>query len=443
MSNTLIGICGVVGLVFLLGLGAPLATAFLVIGFVGAVAILPVTTGISLMGETLYTTIANPTFSVLPLFVLMGAFAARGGFAKQAFDAIYVVAARVPASLAIATSFGNAFFATICGSSLAASVVFGRIAYPAMAERNYDRRFAAGSIASCGTFACMIPPSGMFILFALFTGQSVAVLFMAGIIPGLLTASGYALSMVLRAKWNPALAPIHPAEYEVTVKDRASASLKLGPIILLGGSVIVGMYTGFLTPTEAGAAGAFGTLLFGLTNGALKQKGAIKSSIREAAATTTMLVFIIVTAMFFSRFLALTGIPMEISKFLRAWDVHPNVILLCIITLWFLLGMFMAQAAVFALTLPILFPVVVSLGVDPIWFCIIAMKLNEIAGVSPPVGLNVFGLAGALSGENVKVPVEDIYRGCWPFIMCDLVVLLFLFLVPQIVTFLPNLMMGK
>jgi len=439
----MIGIYGMVGLIVLLGLGTPLVSAFLIVGFVGTAAILSAETAVSLMGETLYTTIASPTFTVLPLFVLMGAFAARGGFAKQAFDAIHVLAARLPASLAIATSFGNAFFATICGSSMAAATVFGKIAYPAMAARKYDRCFALGSIASSGTFACMIPPSGMFILFALFTGQSVAVLFMAGIIPGVLTACVYALSMYLRAKLNPAIAPISSTEYEVSLVDRASAAIKLWPTVLLGGLVILGLYTGVFTPTEAGGVGALGTLLFGLSNGSLRQKGAIQSSLRESASTTTMLVIIIITAMVFSRFLALTRIPMEIAQILREWAVGPNVILLCIIIFWFILGMFMAQAAVFALTLPILFPVVVSLEVDPVWFCVIAMKLNEIAGVSPPVGLNVFSLAGALSGEHGNVTIEEIYRGCFPFIVCDLVVVILLFLFPQIATFLPYAMMGK
>jgi tripartite ATP-independent transporter DctM subunit len=438
-----LGIHGMLGLVFMLALGIPLVAAFLIVGVAGSASILSLESALSLMGETLYTSIASPTFTVLPLFVLMGAFAARGGFAERAFNGVHIVAARLPASLAIASSYGSAFFAAICGSSMATATVFGKVAFPAMMARNYDRPFALGSIASSGTFACMIPPSGMFILFALFTGQSVATLFMAGIIPGVLTATVYSLSMYLRAKFNPKLAPFSPEEATITVTDRVRAGVSLWPIILLGGGLITGLYTGFFTATEAGGVGALGTMIFGYINGPLRRKGAIKASLRETARTTTMLVFIIVTAMVFSRFLALTRLPMDLANFLGNWAVHRHIVLLCILGLWLLLGMFMAQAAVFALTLPILFPVAQGLEYDPIWFCIIAMKLNEIAGVSPPVGLNVFALIGAVAGKDSNISIEEGYKGCLPFILCDLIVIALLLAFPEIATFIPHAMMGR
>ncbi len=442
MDFAQLGIYGMLGLLVLLALGLPLAACFLITGVLGLMWILPTSAVTALVGETLYTSIASPTFTVLPLFILMGALAARGGFAKQAFDGVYIMFARVPASLAIASSFGSAFFAAICGSSMATASVFGKVAYPAMTERNYDKTFALGSIASSGTFACMIPPSGMFILFGLFTGQSIATLFIAGIVPGVLTACVYSLSMYLRAKKNPILAPIAREEYDVTIPQRITAAFSLWPIILIGGGVTVGLYTGFFTPTEAGAVGTLGTLIFGLCNNTLRSASAIKSALRESASTATMLIFIIITALIFSRFLALTQLPMELADFLQAWEVPRLVILISILVLWFILGMFMAQAAVFALTLPILFPIILKVGYDPIWFCIIAMKLNEIAGVSPPVGLNAFSLAGAVTGKDDDVTIESIYKGCFPFIFCDIVILIMLFIFPEIVTFLPNLMLA-
>ena len=437
MDFTTISVCGMLGLLALLVLGVPLVAAFLITGILGTTAILGFDAALSLLGETLYTTIATPTFTVLPLFMLMGSFAARGGFAKQAFDCIHIMFALVPASLAIASSFGSAAF-----GSMATASVFGKVAYPAMSSRGYDKAFALGSIASAGTFACMIPPSGMFILFSLFTGVSVAQLFMAGIIPGVLTACIFSLFMYLRAKVTPTLAPISEDEYQVTILDRVMALIAMWPIMLLGGGVIVGMYTGFFTATEAGGVGALGTLVFGIANGKLRNWETIKASLRESANGTAMLVFIIVTAMFFSRFLTLTQLPMDLAEALKTWNIAPLAVLLAIIALWFLLGMFMAQAAVFALTLPILFPVAMELGFNPIWFCIIAMMLNEIAGISPPVGLNAFALAGAVGADDKDVTIERVYKGCIPFILIDLLVVVILFFFPDISTFLPTMMVA-
>jgi tripartite ATP-independent transporter DctM subunit len=435
---TATGIFGVFALLALLLAGMHLAVSFMLVAFCGVLMILNWDAAIALTGETLYSSIATPTYTVLPLFVLMGAFAAASGFAEQAYKAIHRAAARIPGSLAIATSFGSAAFATICGSSLATASVFGRIAYPEMRRYGYDRGFALGSIASSGTFASMIPPSGMFILFAIFTETSIGRLFMAGIIPGLLTATVYAFSMYWRAKRNPKLAPVSEEEKSVTTNDRVKALGGLWQIALLGMLVIGGMYAGLFTATEAGAIGAIGTFLFGLANGPLRKLENFRGALRESAQITATLFFIIIGAMLFSRFLGLTRIPYNLTLFLESWDVHRHFILGLILLTWFLLGMLIAQTAVFALTLPILFPIVVNLGYDPIWFCVVAMKMNEIAGVTPPVGLNAFGLAGS-AGPDVKV--EHVYRGVLPFIMCDVAVLILLIMIPGIVTFLPNMML--
>ena len=434
---TFVGISGVVALLTLLLLGMHLAVTFLLVGLSGVAILLNQKAALSLIGETMYSAIATPTYTVLPLFVLMGAFAAASGFAEQAYKSIHRAAAGVPGSLAIATSFGSAAFATICGSSLATASVFGRIAYPEMRRYGYDKPFALGSIACSGTFASMIPPSGMFILFAIFTETSVGRLFMAGIVPGVITATVYAISMYLRARANPKLAPMAPEEKDVTPTDRLRALGGLWQIAVLGTIVIGGMYAGLFTATEAGAIGALGTLIFGLLNGPLRKFQIFRGALRESAEITAMLFFIIVGALFFSRFLGLSRIPYNLTLFLESWDVHRHVILALILATWFVLGMLIVQTAVFALTLPILFPIVVNLGYDPIWFCVIAMKMNEIAGVTPPVGLNAFSLAGS-AGKDVRV--DHVYRGVFPFIACDLVVLLLLISVPSIVTFLPNMM---
>ncbi len=433
MDYTLLGILGIGALLFLLFCGLHMGVDFILVGLIGLTVLINVNAAMSLLGETLYNAIASPTFCVLPLFILMGAFASRGGFAELAYSNVHKICARIPGALAIATSFGCAVFASICGSTIATATIFGRLAYPEMKRYRYDTSYSLGAIACSGSFACMIPPSGMFILFAIFTEQSVGKLFLAGIFPGILTAIVYALSMYLRAKIYPHLAPIHPDEFKVTPRDRAKAFVSLWPIVLLASLVIGGIYTGIFTANEAGAVGALGALLFGLIYGKLRKVGPIRSSLRETARTTAMLFFIIIAAMYFSRFLTMTRIPTDLANFLATWDVHRHVVLICVLFVWFLLGMVVYQAAVFALTLPIIFPVLVSLGYDPIWICVIAMKLNEIAGITPPVGINAFALAGVTDSK-----VEQVFSGVLPFILCDVIVIVILFVWPQIALFLPN-----
>ncbi len=438
MSLTTLGIVGSILLLILLFCGLPMGVDFFLIAVVGLTIIINFGAACSLLGETLFNAIASPSFCVLPLFILMGSFAARGGFARLAYESVHTMLARLPGSLAIATTFGCAFFASICGSTIATATIFGKLAFPEMERYGYKKTFALGSIGCSGSFACMIPPSGMFILFAIFTDQSVGKLFLAGIFPGIITAFVYASCMFLMARFGKNVAPMHPNELTVRMKDRVAASFRLWPIIILATLVMGGIYTGIFTSNEAAAVGAAGTLIFGLANGELKKKGSILGSLRETARSSAMLFLIIIASMYFSRFLAMTRIPMDLANFLTHWNVSPHVVFFCIIAVWFVLGMLIAQAAVFAMTLPVLFPVLVAFGYDPIWICVVAMKLNEIAGVTPPVGINSFALAGVTNSR-----VEDVFAGTWPFIICDLIVVGILFLFPQIATFLPYSMIGS
>lgn len=432
MTFTAIGIIACIVLLALLFCGVQMGIDFLLVGLVGLSVIINFDAACSLLGETLYNAVASPSFCVLPLFILMGSFASHGGFARLAYRSVHTILARVPGALAIATTFGCAVFASICGSTIATATIFGRLAFPEMERYGYKKTFALGAIGCSGSFACMIPPSGMFILFAIFTDQSVGKLFLAGILPGILTAFVYAACMYLMAKFGRNVAPIHPDEFKVTPRDRVRATVNLWPILTLAFLVMGGIYTGLFTSNEAAAVGAMGTLCFGLANGELRQKGKINTSLRETARSSAMLFIIIIASLYFSRFLAVTRIPTDLSDFLVTWDVSPDIVFLAVIAVWFVLGMLIAQAAVFAMTLPVIFPVLVQLGFDPLWICVIAMKLNEIAGVTPPVGINSFALAGVTNSR-----VEDVFAGTWPFIACDLIVIILLFVFPQIATMLP------
>ena len=370
----------------------------------------------------------------------MGSFAARGGFAKRAYYAINKIAAGLPGSLAIATCYACAAFGAISGSALATTAIFGRLTLPEMDRYNYDKSFSLGAIAASGSFAVMIPPSVAFINYAIFTETSVGRLFAAGIVPGIITATVYAISIVYRAKKNPKLAPLFRENKRITVIDRVQAVGLLWPIILIAAIVLGGIYSGLFTPAEAAAVGCIAVLLLGWQQKGIRNLKQVKEALRESANTCSMVFLIVIGALFYTRVLAITQIPTHLSMMILSMEAHRFFILMGILAIWFLLGMIIIPLGIYALTLPIIFPLIVSLGYDPIWFGVITIKLSEIAQVTPPVGLNVFGLKG-VAGESVSI--ADIYKGIWPYVICDLIVLAFLILFPDICLWLPNLLMGS
>jgi len=440
MDVTLIGILSIVLLFVLLALRYPISVTFIIVAFTCSVLIIGFKAAGSLLGQTMYFSVASTSFCALPLFILMGSFAARGGFARRAYYAINRIAAGLPGSLAIATCYACAAFGAISGSALATTTIFGRLTLPEMDRYGYDKSFAVGSIAASGSFAVMIPPSVAFINYAIFTETSVGRLFAAGIVPGIITATVYAVSMVWRAKRNPKLAPMYREEKQITVLDRFKAVGLLWPILLLALLVLGGIYSGIFTPAEAAAVGCIATLILGVQQKGIKNIGQIKEALRESANTCSMVFLIVIGALYYTRFLSITQIPTRLSMMILALQAPPFVILLGIFAIWFVLGMLIIPLGIYALTLPILFPLIVSLGYDPIWFGVVVIKLSEIAQVTPPVGLNVFGLKG-VAGDDVSI--ADIYKGIWPYVICDLIVLALLIAIPDIALWLPNLLMGS
>jgi len=440
MDVTVIGILSIVLLLVLLVLRYPISITFIIVGFVFSALIVGFKAAGSLVGQTLYFSVASTSFCALPLFILMGSFAARGGFARKTYYAINRIAAGLPGSLAIATCYACAAFGAISGSALATTTIFGRLTLPEMDRYGYDKSFAVGSIAASGSFAVMIPPSVAFINYAIFTETSVGRLFAAGIIPGIITATVYAISMVYRAKKNPKLAPVFREEKPIRVVDRFKAIGLLWPIMLLALLVLGGIYSGIFTPAEAAAVGCIAVLILGVQQKGITSVKHVKEALRESANTCSMVFLIVIGALYYTRVLSITQIPTRLSMMILALQAPRLVILMGIFVIWFILGMLIIPLGIYALTLPILFPLIVSLGYDPIWFGVVVIKLSEIAQVTPPVGLNVFGLKG-VAGDNVSI--ADIYRGIWPFVICDLLVLVLLVAVPDIALWLPNLLMGS
>ena len=439
MDFVVSGILCIVVLLLLFASGMQIGLAFILGGFTVSVFILGFDSSVSLLGLAAYFSVATPTWAAIPLFILMGAFASRGGLARRAYDGVHALSRRIPGSLMVATCFGSGIFGAISGSSIATSAIFGKMALPEMHRHGYDKALSVGCIASAGTFASMVPPSMMMIIYALFTQQSIGRLFAAGIIPGLLTAAAYALLIVALVKRNPSLAPAESTEE--TPQRKRDAAMGMWPVVIIGIVVLGGIYSGWLTPTEAAAAGALVTLGLGWVVREYTSLGQVTDSMKESANVTAMLFLINIGALFYSRVLAVTGLPTELVTMLQFWDLPPLAILLGIMVVMFFLGMIMVPVGVYALTLPIVFPVLVSIGYDPIWFGVIALKLTEIGAITPPVGLNVFAIKGAIPKE-MNVSLEQVYKGCIPFILVDIGILVLLVAFPQIVLWLPTLLLG-
>ncbi|MBK0326105.1 TRAP transporter large permease [Rhodobacteraceae bacterium F11138] len=440
MDFILAGAICIILLLILMSIGLQIGLAFLLSGFVVSFMLLGFDSSISLLGQASYFSIATPTWAAIPLFILMGAFASNGGLAQRAYDGVHALAHRLPGSLMIATCFSCGVFGAISGSSIATTAIFGRMALPEMNRLGYDKSLTIGVIASAGTFASMIPPSIMMIIYALFTQQSIGKLFAAGILPGVITALAYAVLIVIMVKRNPSLAPEMDKRLRAQISKRREVG-RMWPVLMIAFVVLGGLYSGVFTPTEAAAAGALVSLFFAWYLKAFTKYSDVTSAMRDAANITAMLFLINVGALFYSRVLAVTGLPTELTTMLQDSTLPPLAILIGIMVIFFLLGMIMVPVGIYALTLPVVLPILTSLGYDPIWFGVIALKLTEIGAITPPVGLNVFAIKGAVP-KDMHISLEQVYKGCMPFLACDVVVLILLVAFPAISLWLPGILMN-
>jgi tripartite ATP-independent transporter DctM subunit len=443
---------GLICIILLLGLmsvGLQIGLAFLLSGFITSAYLLGIDSSINLMGQAAYFSIASPTWTAIPLFILLGSFASNGELARRAYMGMHAATKGLPGSLLIATSFSCGLFGAVSGSSIATTAIFGRMALPEMLKIGYDRALSVGVIASAGTFASMIPPSMMMIIYALFTQESIGALFAAGIIPGILTIFVYSSLIIWMVKRNPSLAPVETPKpvkgitANTQTDDQNSAPeykiWSVWPIVLIAIVVLGGLYGGFFTPTEAAAAGALSALIIGYCLGPFRNRKNLTMSLHDAAKVTSMLFLINIGALFYSRVLAVTGFPTQLTSALVDMNLPPLAFLIGVMVIMFLLGMIMVPIGIYALTLPIVMPLLRDLGYDPIWFGVVALKLTEIGAITPPVGLNVFAIKGVIpAGQNMKV--EEIYKGCMPFLLADVVVLILIVAFPGIALWLPHLL---
>lgn len=434
MSSLTIGYLSMPVLIALLLLRVPIGVALASIAFCGLAVIANLRVSFSLLTTVPFELIGDWSLSAVPMFMLMGYICTETGLTTNLFRAARVFLAGMPGGLAVSSVAACTLFAAASGSSVATAAGMSRIAVPEMLRHRYDPGLAAGCIASAGTLGSLIPPSILMVVYAVFAGVSVSKLFVAGILPGLLSAAMFAAMIVVRVKLKPSLAP--EMAQRPTLADRLSAVREAWPLPVLIVGVLGGIYSGWCTPTEAGAIGAALALLIAMVRRQVRLP-ALGNAVRLAAEGTASLFIIAVGAGLYARFLGLTGVPASLTGLLTGAEASPVLVVLIICAVYLLLGCFIDSIGIMLLTAPIMIPILQQVGIDLIWFGIIVVKLLEIGLVTPPVGLNVFVIKSTLGNS---MPLTTIFRGAAWFIATDMVTLALLIMFPIISLYLPSLM---
>ncbi len=433
MSPIVAGILGSVLLVILLFLGMPIAFVMMFVGFLGIGYLTSFNAALPVVARTLYETASHYPYTVIPLFILMGGFASSAGLTRELYESFDKWFRRMPGGLGIATIAACAFFAALSGSSVAASAAIGTIAIPEMRRFNYDPRLAVGVVAAGGTLSFLIPPSLGFVVYGMLTEQSIGKLLISGIFPGIILSLAFILIIILEVKLNPSLAPATSGE--ISLKEKILALSGIWETIVVFFIVMGGIYLGFINPTEAGAFGAIALFIIVMLKGKLTLKS-LTTSLLEATRISVFVLFLVAGANVFSYFLALSTIPMAVSNWMAGLQVSKYFILSIIILIYLFMGCFLDAISMMVLTMPVIFPVIRSLGFDPIWFGVICVIMMEAGLITPPVGLNVYTLSGVVR----DVPMETIFRGALPFLLAMVLVVIIITIFPEIALFLPKMM---
>ena len=427
----LVGLIGLLAMFFLVFMGVRVVFAASVIGLLGLVELLGWGPAAGIVGTIPHSKSSTYALSVLPMFIFIGFLAFHAGMTQQLFDAARKWVGWLPGGMAVATVFATAGFAAVSGASTATAAVFSRVAIPEMLSHGYDKKLAAGVVAAGGTLATLIPPSAILVIYAIIVEESVGELLLAGFLPGAVSALTYAAIIVIWALYKPGDAP---SVKGFTWKERALALPGISPIFLVVAIIMSAIYTGWATPTEAGALGAMVVFIMALMRGT--RFTTIRDALMEAAKLTVMIFSLIWGVLIFVRFLGFSGLPEAFTEWILSLDASPMVIMICILLAYAILGMFMDAIGMLLLTLPVVYPAVIALGFDSIWFGIIVVKMAEVCLITPPIGLNCF----VVNGVRPDISLSQVFRGIALFFIADVITIAILLAFPEIVTWLPELM---
>lgn len=432
MSAEIIGLIGVVILVVLLLLFRMwIGLAMALVGSLGILYLQGFKQAFGVVSTVPYETVAYYPMTALPLFVLMGVIVGNTSIGEDLYYAVYKWIGSLRGGLASATVLACAVFAAITGSSATGTVLMAKVALPQMRRYQYDDALAGGCIVSAGTMGILIPPSMGLILYGLLTEQSVGKLFIAGFLPGLLLTILFILAVTATTIFRPGAGPAGP---KTTFKVKVASLKKTWHVVLLFLLVLGGIYQGFFTPTEAGAVGAFGALVIVAATRQLTGK-VFLDILKEAGATSAMIFLIVIGAFIFMKFLGISKLPFALVEIIEQLQVSKFFVFTGIIILYIVLGMFLEVYSAVTFTIPIIYPVIVALGFDPIWFGVIVVLVIEMGLITPPVGMNVFILGGM-----TDIPLQTIFRGIIPFLTAMVICIILLTIFPDIALFLTRTM---
>ncbi len=431
MTPQLIGVYGIGVLILLTFLRVPLGAAMGLVGLVGYAAIDGWSKALVVFGTTPYS-LANYGISVLPLFILMGTVATRSGMSRELFEAANAIFAGRRGALSMATIGACAGFAAISGSSVATAATFTPIAVPEMRRYGYDMRLATGSVAAAGTLGILIPPSVIMVIYALMAEQSVPALFAAGMVPGVLLAALYVGVVWVIAQVSPDWAPMSE---RAPWRERIRTARAMWKLVLLFALAVGGIYTGWFSPTEAAGIASFAAIVIALASGAFGLKG-LWECILESLWTTAMMLFIFTGAWIFAYFVVQTQVPVLLVDVIKTLSLAPWQVLVAIIVFYLILGCFLDSVAIIVVTVPVFLPVVLAQGYDAVWYGVLMVVVVEVGLITPPVGMNVFVIRAQLP----DVPMGTIFRGIFPFLAADAVLVALLLIFPGLALWLPHLL---
>jgi len=432
MTPIAAGLLGFLLLIVLMFARIPVGFVMTIVGFLGFGLLTSWGASLNLLARDFFSVFGSYNLTVIPLFVLMGQIAYHTGISGRLFNAAHKFLGHLPGGLAIATIGACAGFSAICGSTSATAATMASVALPEMKKYRYDPALATGVVAAGGSLGILIPPSTIFIIYGIMTEQSIGKLFMAGVLPGILLTVLFILTIVVWTRLRPDLCVPAP---KASLRERIASLTGVIETFILFVLVMGGLFVGFFTPTEAAGIGAFGTIVIALIGGHLTWRGFTRS-LNETTRISCMILVIVAGATVFGHFLAVTTMPAQIGQWVSGLPLPSFVIIGLIILVYLLLGCLMDSLAMIMLTIPVFYPVVTTLGYDPIWFGVVIVLVAEMGVITPPVGINVYVVAGVAR----DVPLQVIFRGAMNMMIALLLTALLLIIFPQIALFLPGLM---
>jgi C4-dicarboxylate transporter DctM subunit len=430
MSPFVTGIVGFVFLILLFMLGMPIAFAMALVGMAGFIYLVSPASGLSLPIRDIFAQFTSYPLTVIPMFVLMGTYAFSAGIGRKLFGTTYTIMGRTRGGLAIASIWACTGFGAVCGSTSATCATIGRVAIPEMRRFKYSDVLSTGAVAAAGGLGIMIPPSTTFVVYGILTEQSIGKLFISGVIPGVMIAAMFMLTVIIYCRIKPEAGPSGPS---TTWKQKLMSLTGLADTLLLFALAIGGLFAGLFSPTQAGAIGSAGALIIGLARRELTWKNFVEAS-RDGLRISCMIMMLVAGAVVFGHFITVTGIATTLANWADSLDVAPWVIMALLYIFWFILGCLVDAMALIVILVPIFYPLVLDLGYDPIWFGVMITLFSMVAVITPPVGVNVYVVKGLF--KDVKL--ETVFKGVFPFLIPYTVSAALVIAFPQIATLLPK-----